>query len=111
VSPRVLKTVGVSAVAGLVIGALLLSSVILLGVPQHPAALSWAIGLLVLSVVIPPFIAEADLRSRPGGQGDKRIWGESSIRGTMHFADAFAYLIREDQRVIMPRDGSARPGA
>jgi hypothetical protein len=110
VRPKLLKLFGLTCVTGLITAALLLTWVILFGGPSH-AALGWGIGLLGFSLVAPSFVAEADLRSRPGGKGDKRIWGRSKIWGTMGFADAFAYLIQDEHRTILPRDTRAGTGA
>ena len=108
--PKLLKMFGLACVAGLIIAALLLTWVILFGQHNH-AAVGWAIGLLGFSLVVPSFVAEADLRSRPGGEGDKRIWGHSKIWGTMGFADAFAYLTHDEHRTIVPRDTRTGTGA
>ena len=88
---------------GPVCAALISTSVLLLGVPSDEAT-SWVIGLLVISMIIPPFAAEADLRSRPGGHRDKRIWGDSQFWGTMGTREAIYYLLSESHRVIQPRD-------
>ena len=110
-SPKILQAIGISCVAGFVIGSLILGSVILFEVGGRQGALSWAIGLLAISLAIPSLVAEADLRSRPGGLADKRIRGDSQLWGTMSAVDAFDYLLRDDRRTVVPRDKNGRAGA
>jgi hypothetical protein len=87
-----LRIAGLACLTGLAVSAaaFLLSIV----VPSMPR---WPMGLILLFLIAPSFIAELDLRAHPE-EAKKQLWGYPRFWGTMGLEKSFRYLLYPQER-------------